>query len=239
MKIDTSELTDTFPDFRVAIVVADDLSIASERPDDLDAEIDRREAEARKQWDGHELSAIPGIAVWRRAYRLFGVKKTSYRCSVERLMKNALAERALPQINSFVDTYNAISLTHVFPCGADDLDQVAGDIAFRFARPGDSFQDMSGSAESGPRENPPKDGEVVYADQEKILCRRWNWRQDARSLVGAGTGRAVITLQCNGEGDLEAAVADLLDLLVRFSDAKCAVTIADHLNPVVPLEMPI
>ena len=36
-----------------------------------------------------DLSAIPGVAAWRSAYRAFGIKKTSYRSSVERLVKHA------------------------------------------------------------------------------------------------------------------------------------------------------
>jgi DNA/RNA-binding domain of Phe-tRNA-synthetase-like protein len=55
-----------------------------------------------------ELADIPGVAAWRKAYRAFGIKRTSYRSSVERLMKNALADRPLPEINAFVDAYNAV-----------------------------------------------------------------------------------------------------------------------------------
>lgn len=185
MRLDISELVAAFPDFRVAAVVVDDLAIRAERSDELTALIEAREAETRRLWNGTELSEIPGVAAWRRAYRAFGIKKTSYRSSVERLVKNVLADRPLPVINSFVDAYNAVSLTHVLPLGADDLDRVSGDLAFRYARPGDSFFDMAGGEDgaAGPAEDPPKDGEVVYADAEKVLCRRWNWRQDGRSLV--------------------------------------------------------
>ena len=77
-------------------------------------------------------------------------------------------------------------------------------------------------------EDPPKEGEVVYADAEKVLCRRWNWRQDARSLVTPETRRAVVTLQANGEGALEAAIDDLVDLAGRFSAARIRVAIADR-----------
>ncbi len=110
-------------------------------------------------------------------------------------MKNALAGTSLPRINPFVDAYNAVSLAHVLPAGADDLDRVAGDLAFRFSREGDDFRDMGALDESGaPLADPPKPGEVVYADSKKILCRRWNWRQDARSAISPETRRAVVTL---------------------------------------------
>jgi DNA/RNA-binding domain of Phe-tRNA-synthetase-like protein len=181
-----------------------------------------------------ELSAIPGVAAWRAAYRAFGIKRTSYRSSVERLVKNVLAGRSLPAINGFVDAYNAVSLTHVLCLGADDLDHVVGDLAFRIARPGDSFIDMGAEPGEDPND-PPKEGEVVYADVEKVLCRRWNWRQDARSVITPATRRAVVTVQSNGAGDLEAAVADLVDLIGRFCGGRSTVVVADAATPVVSL----
>ena len=232
MRIDISRIAGDFPDFRVAVVTATGLDIGADRPPELDAEIAAREAAARERWAGRELSEIPGIAAWRRAYRAFGIRKTSYRSSVERLVKNVMAGRALPRINPFVDAYNAVSLAHVMPLGADDLDKVVGDLVFRYSRPGDEFLDMASGASDARQPDPPKPGEVVYADDEKILCRRWNWRQDARSLVPALTGRAVVSVQYNGEGDLDAAVADLCDLIARFAGGTVSATVVDRDRPV-------
>lgn len=233
--LSTAEISDRFPEFRVAAVVAEDLAIPAERPAELDRLIAEREAAVRARWEGTELSAIPGVAAWRGAYRAFGIKRTSYRSSVERLVKNALAGRPLPAINGFVDAYNAVSLTHVLCLGADDLDRVAGDIAFRVSRPGDSFVDM-GAEEGEDPNDPPKEGEVVYADSEKVLCRRWNWRQDARSVITPATRRAVVTVQANGAGDLDAAVADLVSLIDRFCGGRTTVAVADAVTPVVEIQ---
>ena len=235
MQIDISGIAAVFPDFRVAVLVASDLAIREARPPELGATIAERAQACRARWAATELSEIPGIAVWRRAYRAFGIKKTSYRSSVERLVKNALAGRDLPRVNAFVDLYNAVSLTHVLPLGADDLDRIVPPLAFRYARDGDSFVDMADGAgedeDEGGGNNgngaAPKPGEVVYADAAKVLCRRWNWRQDARSLITPQTTRAVVTLQANGWGDLERAVHDLADLIVRYCGGDCRTAIAD------------
>src|SRR5262249_15298223 len=185
-----------FPNYRVAVVVAEGLAIARERPPALDRLIRDREDEARARWAGTELSQIPGIAAWRAAYKAFGIKQTRYRSSVERLMKYVLAGRGLGRITAFVDLYNAVSLAHVLPLGADDLDQVTPPLAFRHARDGDSFVDMSDLSDDGGAEpEAPKPGEIVYADATKILCRRWNWRQDARSLITPPTPPPLATLQ--------------------------------------------
>ena len=237
MNIDISEIIRDFPDFRVAVVIAERIDIQPGRPAELAAAIAERETASRAAWGGMELSEIPGVAAWRKAYRAFGIKKTSYRSSVERLVKNIQAGRGLPRINPFVDAYNAVSLTHVMPLGADDLDKVVGDLAFRYSRVGDEFLDMATAAGAdAPQPDPPKPGEVVYADDEKILCRRWNWRQDLRSLVTALTERAVVTVQTNGVGDLDAAVADLGDLIERFSSGTVRVTIADRRWPTLDID---
>lgn len=235
MKLDITDIAGDFPDYRVAALVATDLTIAPERPADLDSLITERLAASRNRWRDVVLADIPGLKAWRKAYRAFGIKQTSYRSSVERLIKNVLASRDLVAINGFVDCYNVVSISHVFPAGADDLDKIAGDIAFRYSRPDDDFRDMAAGGVDGGATSPPKPGEVVYADAEKVLCRRWNWRQDARSLVTPETRRAVVTIQSNGTDGLDAAIADLADLLRRFCSARVDATIADADNPVVAL----
>jgi DNA/RNA-binding domain of Phe-tRNA-synthetase-like protein len=230
LSLSIADVADAFPRFRVGVVVAENLTIAPERPPALDALIREREASARAQWAGYELSKIPGVAAWRAAYKAFGVKQTRYRSSVERLVKNVLAGRDLPRVNAFVDLYNAVSLVHVLPLGADDLDRVTPPLAFRYARDGDTFVDMTGGGEgdeAGPQEEAPKPGEVVYADAANVLCRRWNWRQDARSLITPATRRAIVTVQGNGAGDVAAASSELADLIGRYCDGACRTIMLD------------
>ncbi|MDJ1158635.1 phenylalanine--tRNA ligase beta subunit-related protein [Chelatococcus sp. SYSU_G07232] len=231
MQLSIAEIVPRFPAFRVAVVVAEGLTLSGARPPALDAVIEEREAACRRRWQGMELSTIPGIAAWREAYKGFGIRKTSYRSAVERLVKRVLAGERLPVVNTLVDLYNAVSLAHVFCCGADDLDKVAPPLAFRFSRPGDSFVDMGAEA----AEDPPKEGEVVYADSRHVLCRRWNWRQDARTGIEPRTTRAVVTMQANGWGDLDAAVGDLVALVIAHAGGRCRVTVADAAKPTVSL----
>jgi DNA/RNA-binding domain of Phe-tRNA-synthetase-like protein len=224
-----ADIAEAFPRYRVGFVVAENLTIAPERPAALEALIGEREAQARERWAGFELARIPGVAAWREAYKGFGIKQTRYRSSVERLVKNVLAGRELARVNAFVDLYNAVSLAHVLPLGADDLDQVAAPFAFRYARRDDSFVDMADAAgEGGAEPDVPKEGEVVCADASKVLCRRWNWRQDARSLIGPKTTRAIVTVQANGAGDIEAGAADLAELIGRFCGGQCRTVILDE-----------
>ena len=174
------ELRERFPAFRVALVVVDGIEIPAAVPPALESWITDTAAEAAAALGQQELGSLPELKCWRDAYKAFGEKKTSYRSSVERLLKALQRGNGLPRVNAFVDAYNAISVRYRMPVGADDLDLVTPPLAFRIARPGDSFialGDASGA------DDPPKPGEVVYADAVKCLCRRWNWYQDARSAI--------------------------------------------------------
>jgi DNA/RNA-binding domain of Phe-tRNA-synthetase-like protein len=225
-------LVERFPDFRVAVLLAEGMVIPPDRPLALDAEIARREDACRRGHAGTELSAIPGVAAWRAAYKGFGIRKTSYRSSVERLVKRVLAGDRLPAINAFVDAYNAVSLSHVLCLGADDLDRIAPPLAFRFSEAGDTFLDMGAEAGEDPND-PPKPGEVVLSDTRHVLCRRWNWRQDMRSAISPETRRALVTIQANGPGDLEAAAADLAGLIEVHCGGRVGLAFADRGRPTV------
>ena len=230
-----AELIERFPDFKVAVLVFRGLVVGSERHPWLDTDLLAREEACRSSHAGMELSAIPGVAAWRSAYKGFGIKKTSYRSSVERLIKRVLAGERLPAINPFVDAYNAVSLAHGFCVGADDLDRIAPPIAFRYSRPGDTFLDMAAAPGEDP-DDPPKEGEVVLADSRHVLCRRWNWRQDMRSAISTETKAALVTIQANGWGDLDAAAADLTALVSRHCGGTVSVATADKQRPTITVE---
>ena len=229
--LDISDVLADFPDYRIALVVAEDLSIGSDRPPGLDAV----EAEVARAVGETPLAEIPELRVWRAAYKAFGVKKTSYRSSVERLLKQVQQGRGLPRVNALVDCYNAVSARHRLPVGADDLDKVRGGLAFRHARDGDDFYALDADP---PVNDPPKAGEVVYADGEKLLCRRWNWYQDGRSATSPATRRAVLTVQwLGGDTRLEPAVEELCAWLQEHCAARTAWAIAESATPRVTVAL--
>lgn len=226
--LDISEVLPDFPDFRVALVAALDLAIPEAAPPALAAELAAVEAQVAAALGETPLAEVPELRVWRAAYRAFGVRKTSYRSSVERLLKQVQQGRGLPRVNALVDAYNAVSARHRLPVGADDLDRVRAPLAFRRARPGDAFFALGAEPAV---DDPPKPGEIVYADAEKVLCRRWNWYQDARSATSAATRRAALTVQCLGAGALEPAAEELCAGLAAHCGARTAWAVAEAGRP--------
>ena len=207
IELTIADVAPDFPAFRVALVILCDLRQTASAPaiEDFVHSVE----EGATVTDTTAVGTLPEIREWRRAYRRFGVKKTHYRNAAEALIRRLARDGRLPRVMPLVDLYNAISVKYRIPIGADDLARLTPPLAFRHARDGDSFFDMRGGQSI---DDPPKPGEIVYADATKVLCRRWNWRQDARSGLGPGTRSAALVLQTlawDGDSRLRAAAAEL------------------------------
>jgi DNA/RNA-binding domain of Phe-tRNA-synthetase-like protein len=237
VSLDISEVAGNFPAFRVALVVADALVIPAARPPMLEAFVEETAARVARDLAGVELADVAELKAWRQAYRTFGVKKTNYRSSVERLLKNIQRGAGLPRVNVLVDAYNAISAFYRMPVGADDLDRVTPPVSFRYALPGDTFVGLGDPAATP---DPPQVGEVVYADAEKCLCRRWNWYQDGRSAIAPHTTCAVLTVQtlADDDGELQQAASHLADLIAGCSGGRAHWAIASASAPLVAVSRP-
>jgi len=131
----------------------------------------------------------PYFIPWREAYRAFGAPK-GYRSSVEGLAKRAVKDSCPPSINPLVDLYNVTSLKYLFPCGAEDLDAVVGDIRLAAARGGEHFLPLGAE-----EEDPPREGEFAYMDDAGAICRCWNWREADRTKLTRRTKRALLCME--------------------------------------------
>ncbi|HEY7123558.1 MAG TPA: phenylalanine--tRNA ligase beta subunit-related protein [Ktedonobacterales bacterium] len=231
-----AEVVERFPTLRMGVVVAEHLAIQPERSPVLEKLVRETQAQVAAALGETPLAEVPELRCWREAYKAFGVKKTSYRSSIERLLKRIQQGAGLPHVNSLVDSYNVISVRYRVPVGADDLDTLVQPMGFRYARPSDTFIAL-GDETTSP--DPPAPGEVVYADAEKCLCRRWNWYQDARSAIGATTTRAVLTVQAlePTAALVDEAVHELCALLKEQCGAETAWAVADKSKPEVRIAL--
>jgi DNA/RNA-binding domain of Phe-tRNA-synthetase-like protein len=181
------QITAAWPDYRVAVVVAEGVRNG---PSDAASERLLADAEGAARQLGLERPADdPRIATWRRAFSEFGSKPSRYPSSAESLLARVLKGGELPRINALVDTYNAVSLRHVIPVGGEDVDELAGDL--RLVR--------------------AEDGEVVWRDDVGVTCRRWNWRQEPRTQLTEATKNAFFVFDSlPPQQSLDAAVHELI-----------------------------
>ncbi len=133
----------------------------------------------------------PHLQAWREVYQAFGAKPSKYLCSAEALVQRAMKD-APPRINRLVDFYNAVSIANFLPIGGEDLDRLQGDLVLRFSDGKMTFDIADGGGDA-PIAVPP--GEVVWADDEGITCRRWNWRQGRRTRLTEASRNAYFILE--------------------------------------------
>ena len=131
-----------------------------------------------------ELSKHPRIANWRKIYSDMGVKPSSYRCSLEALLRRVIKGESLRNVSSVVDCYNCVSVMTLLPMGAYDAYKLKGGLTLRYGKEGEIFLPL-GSGE----EITVKDIHILYADEEKICCWLWNHRDSRLCAVTTDTKR--------------------------------------------------
>lgn len=176
------------------------------------------------------LSELETLAAWRTAFRGFGVNPTKYRSAVEALLRRLTKKGDIPSINAVVDICNLISIRYQVPVAAFDARELAGPITVQFAKGDESFTPLfQKEAEH------PELGEVIFADDAKlVVARRWCWRQSDESATREDTTDAIFTIETqhpNGQAHIQAALADLLQLLETYVSGKFITGIA---NPQYP-----
>ncbi|MDT0347350.1 B3/B4 domain-containing protein [Streptomyces litchfieldiae] len=207
-----AEVCEAFPDLAVSAVVVEGLRGDTPWPETERLLAGLEAAAAAGEWTPL-AETDPALASWHAVYRAFGTNPRRFRPSVDALSRRLGKSGRLPRISPAVDAYNAVSLTHGLPSGAFDLAAVEGDIAVRFAVPGDVFTPLG---EPGTTEE-ARPGEVVYADAAGVLTRHWNHRDSDRTKVTPSSRDVVFLLEtvepATGRKVVEQATAQLTALL--------------------------
>ena len=166
-----------FPEYRRGVVVVHGVCNGA-AADELVLLLRQEETRARARLNLETLTAEPRLASWREASRLLGYKPGDFRPSIEALLRRVLRGQELPSINALVDIGNIVSLRHLLPVGGHAIDVLTRDIALRPATGAEEFIPF-GSQEI----EHPLPGEFVFAEGNKVLTRRWIWRQANHTLT--------------------------------------------------------
>lgn len=189
-----------------------------------------REAESqlRNDFDSEKINQHPQILAWREAHKKFGNDPRRYAPSVWAIAKRVVKGGELPAINNLVDLYNYICLRYVVPVGGEDLDKCSGDIVLTYADGDENFREI-GAIEN----NPPEKGEIVYKDNDGVLCRKFNWREADRTKLTEETKNAVIVIEALSpieRGVLEKAIIEFRDLVQKYCGGTAQFFILDENN---------
>lgn len=131
----------------------------------------------------------PDIARWREVFGKMGVKPSKYKSSLEALLRR-LFKGEMWSVSNVVDLYDCTSVLNLLPMGAHDLAKIKGDLTLRHGREGEKFLPLG--AGSDVVDVDPRN--IVYADDEKIVCWLWNHRDTREAIVTEGTKLAIFLI---------------------------------------------
>jgi len=193
-----------------------------------------QEEVVRASFASTPLSSHPHISSWRSAFSSFGVKPTQYRSAIEALLRHVTKKGSVPHINKLVDLCNYISMKHVLPVAAYDLDHISGPVLVRLAKGDEPFLPLYGEEVEY-----PKPGEVVFTDDEGALSRRWTWRQSGRAKSTPDTRNALLTIE--GVNDItrtavEAAMEELVSRVREYCGGEISWSMVDRDSPWAVME---
>ena len=214
----SKEVLEKYPDFVTGVIFAENVDNRGET-NEIVRLINEQMETVKKTLSLEDLAEKPFIANWRKAYVAFGTKPSSYYASSEALLRRILKGKGMPHINNIVDIYNYISIKYRTPVGGEDFDKLRGDLSLRFADGSEKFTPL-GSEEN----EPPEEGEVVYADEKEVVCRRWNWRESDKTKLTEDTKRFILVIDALPpvtKDVVKTALKEAQELLEKYCNAKC------------------
>ena len=232
MRYDISGVIAEYPGVNIGVIVCRGLNNRASY-----SQLPRLQAEAleaaRAQIGDLPPTKHPHVASWREMYRSFGTKPGDYRPSAEALIRRAMKTGELHQINTAVDLYNIVSVKYIIPMGGFDLDRIDGVIRLRRSVGGEGFNPLG---TKGPEET--YGGEIVYADDSRILTRRWNYRDAVETRITEDTVNLVMFLDASpmiGVEVVEAAMEEYMALLGDACGGEMVKAIVSKDQPIVEL----
>ena len=237
---------DKFPHLKVGVLVLEGVDNSVSNHEILEF-LRKCEHNCKNKYAQTDLANIEKLSDWREAYRSFGYKPSKAKSSCEALLRRAVADKQLPDINPIVNLYNAISLKHTLPAGADDSVQLTGQLRLTLAKGDETFV-MLGSAEK----ESPLEGEVIYRDDVEVTTKAWNYRECDKSKITPETKNACLIiegLEHTSLAEMAHALKELRDLIQRYCGGEMAAylldsdcqTISDDClveNRDIPIEIP-
>ncbi len=217
-----SEIFDNYPDLRVGIVVGKNLK-NSNINSDLRRQINENCQNFLKEYNSQNLLDHPNISAWRKTYQSFGVKPKDHKPTAEALLKRVINNHPFPNINTAVDAYLAVELVYLLPIGGYDIDKVNGDIYLRYSKGEEIFYPL-GSDEP----EYTKQGEVVYSDKERVLTRRWNYRDSDFTKITIESKNIILASEATYPLIKTSDLENTINLIIKYESEFCGGTFESY-----------
>lgn len=139
------------------------------------------------------------IQKWRTIFDKMGAKP-KYCSSIEALKRFYEKNGRIYAISVLVDFYNAYSLCKGLPMAAYDHDKIIGDMYLRAAKKDELFIPLGNPKQV----EKTKNGEIIYSDNEKVICRYWNLQDCHATRITEETSKVIFVFDILDEVELRA-----------------------------------
>jgi DNA/RNA-binding domain of Phe-tRNA-synthetase-like protein len=144
-----------------------------------------------------------------------------------------LKKDPLPAISKIVDLGNLVSIRHLVPIGAHAIDHLTDNMDLRAATGAEIFEPFGSDAVEHPNPN-----EIIFAEGQTVLTRRWTWRQSKHTLILPETTAIEINVDALSPVT-DAEVRDIFDeiseLLTKYCGGELRYGVLSRENPTVDL----
>ena len=228
----SAEVFSKFPTYRRGLVVAHDI-VNGDSPDELVTSLRDAEKLLCQQLAPEAIVKHPRIESWREAYRSLGVKPSEFRPSMEALVRRVVKKDPLPAISKVVDIGNLVSIQHLVPIGAHAIDRLAADMDLRLASGDEIFEPFGTELIEH-----PNIGEIIFAEGNTVLTRRWTWRQSKYTLILPETTAVefnVDALPPVTDEEVEQICGEIAALVTKYCGGRISYGILSKDNPIIKL----
>jgi DNA/RNA-binding domain of Phe-tRNA-synthetase-like protein len=179
------DVLERFPHYCGSIVhgyeVPNQLSSAASNPSNS---LRVGELNVRVRFQNIEPHEDPHIDAWRKVFKSFGVRPNQVKNSLEALVCEVLAKGELHSSDELTDSLKWCSMYWNLPIRCGDLDKIVGSQRLEFASGLEAFTALEDGIVTL---DSPQPGEVIWKDEEGVVCRAWNWKQAERVKITEAT----------------------------------------------------
>lgn len=214
------DIRDKYCDLRIGIIIARNVE-NNYYPLELEEYCKNTFSSFAKKFESpHDLDNIKNIAAWRETYKSFGINPKKKRPTAESLLTRAIKNDYYPHISAAVDSYLCAETINCLPIGGYDLNHIQGNIILRYSKGEELFLGVSSENEEKTIE-----GEIIYADESRILTRCWNYRDCDFAKIDRNTNTLALFIEAPMKSITDEDIRQTTELvaanLTNYCKAEC------------------
>jgi len=181
-----------------------------------------------------DLTELTSIKFWRDHLNQTDIDPDQYPVSIQSMLNRIQAGKGIPSINPVVDLYNSVSIQEMIPMGGYDLDKCQQDLEIRYSQTTDTFTPLLKETAI-----PVKSNEIVFSENNNILCAKWVWKQNNLHKLTINTRNIIIRIEGieHSKEKISKIIENLGKLITKFCGGKFKTLVLNKKTPQVNLDL--